>query len=258
MQTPIKIVIDQNPVGVVISIVALAVSIIALALSTRGRRLERERTLRSQLSEVLREYASTLLERSRVTSATDRDRPTPSGVTAVLDQLESFLVQQINYLAEQIPRLVTSVEWCAIGYSNGRSGDFVRADMYYKRGIEASTDAMYKIGAAIAYAWCLYTQRRFEEGRSTYRQHLANLTNNDDFARYQKGRAYMFWGMNECTFAQSETQSKQAFEGAFSEFTGISMKSFRENALKELEKARVDSSPGPSPTEQVVFGQANT
>lgn len=229
-----------------ISGLALLVSAIALFLSTRRAGYETQRTLRAQLNEVLRELSALGIEVQKVQY---RGRTEPDYAAALApahNQQQVFLVQQAVYLAGQIPALVSSAEWTAMGYFSALSNDMLTGNSCYSRAVQVAPDAVKRLSAKTAYAWFLFTQRRFEEARAQYREGLAELTQNDNFARYQKGRTNMFWGQNERLFAKANTLAQTAFEAAASEFAGIDLDAVRESALKELEAAKQAPSTHPA------------
>lgn len=245
-----------------ISILALAVSVTAVTISALSGRYEKRRTIRSQLTEVLRQIAALRIEAQKLRHETQQEPAYASELSASFDQQQGVLLQQARYLADQIQSLVTSVDWTAIGFASALNSDLIGAETYYKRGIDAAApDPTYSLSAMVAYAWFLFMQGRPEEAREQYKIGLSQRIQNDNFARYHKGRTYMFWGTNERDFAHSPTGSETAFENAASQFASIDIPAFRENALKELASAKRASPTAPS--EQAKFlqaapGQANT
>jgi Tfp pilus assembly protein PilF len=222
----------------IISAAAFLLSVVALVLSTLNGWHERQRTIRSQLNEVLRQMAAVMIEQQKTQHEGINDPGYAARLAPAFNQQQSFLIQQAKYLAEQIPKLVTSVEWSAVGYFNALAGDLVAADSYYSRAVQVAPDSTYKLNAIVPYAWFLFTQRRFEEARDLYKKGLAGVRLSDNFTRYQKGRVYMFWGQNERDFAKANLLSQQAFEAATAEFTGMDIEASRESAQKELDAAK--------------------
>ena len=155
-------------------------------------------------------------------------------LSPAFDQQQTFLLQQARYVTDQIPDLVVSVEYTAMGYFYWLAGDLPAAEANYKKAVDRAPDTTYRLSAITAYSWFLFTQRRFEEAREQYRKGITERIQTDHFARYQKGRTYMFWGLNERNLAQASSLAEQAFESAAAEFRGIDLEALRENALKEL------------------------
>jgi tetratricopeptide (TPR) repeat protein len=117
-----------------------------------------------------------------------------------------------------------------MGYFYWPAGDLPAAEANYKKAIERAPDTTYRLSAIVAYSWFLFTQRRFEEAREQYRKGISERTQTDHFARYQKGRAYMFWGINERNLADANVLAEQAFQSAVAEFRGIDLEALRGNA----------------------------
>jgi hypothetical protein len=122
----------------------------------------------------------------------------------------------------------------------------IAAETYYRRGLDAAKDPSYRLTASTAYAWFLFAQRRFEEAREEYKTGISNRVGSDNFARYQKGMSYRFWGENERFWAGSSMAAQQAFESAASEFRGIDLAEFRNNVLRDLENIRSATAAPPS------------
>ena len=227
------------------SAAALLLSLVALVLSTLSGWHEKQRTIRGQLSEVLRQLAEVMIEQQKTQHEGLNDPGYAARLAPAYGQQQRFLIQQAKYLAGQIPALVTSVEWSAIAYFNALTGDLVAADRYYSRAVKVAPDSNYQLSSIVAYAWFLFTQRRFEEARELYKKGLSAVRLNDNYTRYQKGSTYLYWGQNEREFAQANILSQQAFEAAAAEFNGIDIEASRDAALRDLEAAR--RAPGAAP-----------
>jgi tetratricopeptide (TPR) repeat protein len=222
-----------------ISALAFVVSGAALVASTMRWREERKRTIRGQLSDVLRQIGSALLENQKLLHEVGQDNPEYfQQLSAAVNQQQLFLQQQAIYLAVQIPDLVSSVEYIAVAYVSVLQGDVIRADEYYKKAVELAPDSAYRLTARRAYAWFLFTQRRFEEGRRQYEMALSDYTGSDNLARSQRGLTYQFLGQNELNFANAPRRAEEAFESAEGEFKGIDIESVRQTALKNLQSAK--------------------
>jgi tetratricopeptide (TPR) repeat protein len=208
-------------------------SLVALIISTLNGWHEKQRMIRGQLNEVLRQLAAITIDEQKL----QNDPAYAATLAPAFGAQRNFLVEQSKYLSEQIPKLVTSIEWGAIAYFNMLVNDQVTADSYYSRAVETA-DPTHQLGAITARAWFLFTQRRFEEARELYKKGLAAARANDNFARYSKGKVHMFWGQNESFFAKAPTLSQQQFEAAAAEFSGIDIDAAKQAALNELNAAR--------------------
>lgn len=221
-----------------ISALAMLVSVAAFVVSLIRGRYERERSIRGQLNEVLRQSASVQVENAKVANEIGRPPTYYTQMSNAYNQQLSFLTEQARYLAEQIPHLVTSIEYSAIAWFTALANNLVGAEDYYKRGITTAPDTVQRLMAYRTFAAFLYTQRRFEEAREQYRLGFAQYSGSDNFARYHRGLTYQYYGWNELNFANSPRRAEEAFESAESEFRGIDVSALRESALRGLEDAK--------------------
>lgn len=234
--------------AVVVTVAGLVLSIIALVISIRTARSERRHATRSQLNEVLRQMAAVMIERQKLQHENQNNDPGyVQRLSPAFDQQQSFLLQQARYLADQIPDLVGSVEWTALGYFNALGNDLIAAEGYYRRAAEVAPDPASRLASSGAFAWFLFTQRRFEEAREVYTRALTQRTGSDNFVRYQRGKAYLFWACNERDWASAPQRAVDAFEAVANEFRGIDIEALRLSALQELEAAKNPMTVPPQP-----------
>ncbi len=152
-------------------------------------------------------------------------------------QMVSYLTQA-SYLAEQIPDLVSFVEYNTLATIYASSGDMFQADPLYRKAIDVSPNNSYKGLATASYAQFSFTQRRFEDGRRSFENALSLLAGSDNFARYNAGQTYMRWALCELNAAHRESRANELFDSAQNEFNGIDVVVSREEALRYLEAIR--------------------
>ena len=156
--------------------IALMLSIVAYVNGEIKGASEQQRTMRSQLTNVLGRIISSNLENTKAFRDAGQSDPFYyQQVSSILNQQNAFLLQQAMYVSEQIPSLVTTVELNTIALANASAGDIVVAERYYKRAIDTSPSDYYKSLATRSYATFLFPQRRFEEGRDQFRKAVSLL-----------------------------------------------------------------------------------
>lgn len=180
----------------------------------------------------------------------NNEKPIPcyQAVSSILNQRNVFLLEQAVYLTEQVPKLVTAVEYNTLAGANANAGDVFTAEKYYLKGIARSDGAFYKSIALRGYAAFLFPQRRFEEGRALFKQAISLLQGGSNQVRFTNGYTYQMWAWNELHNAESIERARQLFESAASEYTGIDNDKVSSDALAGLYAAI----PLPSSTSQPV------
>jgi tetratricopeptide (TPR) repeat protein len=191
--------------------------------------------------------AAVMIERKKLQHENQNDSSYVQQLSSAFDQQQSFRLQQTRYLANQIPDLITSVEWTSLGFFNALGNDLIAAERCYHRAVEVAPDPASRLTASVGLAWFLFTRRRFGEAREVYPPALEQLTGSDRFARYQRGKAYLFWACNERDWASAPKQAENAFEAAAEEFRGIDIDAYRLSALHELEAAKNFTTPPQPP-----------
>ncbi|MCC6612635.1 MAG: hypothetical protein IT320_04095 [Anaerolineae bacterium] len=222
----------------IISGVAVLLSFIALIVSQQSARHEQKRTLRSQLSDTLQRITDTQLENAKLFVEAANTNPIYyQTASATLNQQQGFLLSLASYLAEEIPELVTSVEYNTLAYSLAWSGDVLTAEKYYRKAIDVSPDAYYRSLATRSYASFLFPQRRFEEARDQYREALTLVKGGDDRARSTNGYTYQMWAVNELMIANAERRAEELFDSARNEIVGIENRGMQNQMLQGLQAA---------------------
>ncbi|MBE0689529.1 MAG: hypothetical protein IH587_05335 [Anaerolineae bacterium] len=222
----------------VISGIAVLLSFIALIISQRSSRHEQKRTLRSQLSDTLQRITDTQLANAKLFVEAATTNPIYyQTASSTLNQQQAFLLSLASYLAEQIPELVTSVEYNTLAYSLAWSGDVLTSEKYYRKAIDVAPDEYYRSLATRSYASFLFPQRRFEEARAQYREALTLVKGGDDRARSTNGYTYQMWAVNELMIANAEKRAEELFDSARNEFAGIENRGLQNQNLQGLQAA---------------------
>lgn len=237
---------SKDVVNLLISTVALLLSGVATSVSiSRGKReeerskREEERTIRNQLSDILSKINSTNIENAKFfREAGTQDPALFQAVSSALNQQQAFLLDEGMYLADRIPRLVSAVEYNTLALAHTNFGNMVNAEKLFKRAVEVSQDDYYRSLATRSYAFFLFSQRRFEDGRKSYRDALSLITASDNYSRYTNGYTYQQWAMNERSWANSWQRAEELFDSAKNEFNGIDAEAIRDQALQGLEQVK--------------------
>ncbi len=235
-----------------ISLLAFFLSLAATVISLVRSKHEKQRAIRKEITDTLGKIVATALESAKLFhDSAEKDPMYYQSVSSTLNQQNAFLLYQAMYLTDQVPDLVTAVEYNTIAAANANAGDLIAAEKYYRRAVEVSPNNYYRSLAIRSYASYLFPQRRFEEARENFSKSIALLNGGDDMARYTNGMTYQMWAWNEANNAASPKRAETLFESALNEFNGIGNETIRRNALNGLQAARLSpfsSNPAPQPT----------
>ena len=213
-------------------------SAIYTAIYGSGGKYDQQRTLRNQLTDVLKQIFDTQLEQvKQYQDAVGKNPLYMQNITSVLSQQNAALLSQATYLADQIQELVTPVEYSTIAMASAQMGNYPRANLCAKRAVEMSKDNYFKAIASRIYANILFTQGEVERGRQYFNLAVSLLGGEDNLDYYTKGFTYQFWAVNEKTFAPSDNRGEKLFENARNEYKKISIQMVQDMAINELELA---------------------
>lgn len=233
----------RDKIALVTSGLALILSAIAFVNSEIKGVSEKQRTIRSQLTDVLSRIIALNLENARTYRDAGKDPFYYQQVSGILNQQNAFLLQQAMYLSEQIPSLVSAVELNTIAAGNANAGDLVIAEKYYKRAIDSAGNDYYRSLATRSYAAFLFPQRRFEEGRDEFRKAVTLLKGGDNVIRLTNGVTYQMWGYSEMQSGASPQVVDDLFQKARTEFAGIDNQFLRDTSLQGLDATRRNPTP---------------
>lgn len=236
----------KDIVSIMISVLALIISIVATINTEKKANTEKERTIRSQLTDVLSRIIALNLENAKLFKETASSDPAYyQNVSSILNQENSFLLHQAVYLTGQIPNLVSAFELNTIAVAHANAWDMLIAEQYHKKAIQFCHNDFNKSLATRSYANFLFTQRRFEEGREQFRQAIILLKGGDNLVRYTNGLTYQMWAISEMIYALSPHLAEDYFLNAKNEFSGIDNEYTKSNALKGLDAAQKQTASPP-------------
>jgi tetratricopeptide (TPR) repeat protein len=145
------------------------------------------------------------------------------------------------------PNVGFDVELIAVATALATMGDLPLAEVYFKKAIEKSPSAYYKVVNLSMYAGFLFQQSRYAEGRGIYRDSLACLDDSTDFNRWANGTTYQAWFIDEVWNRDGASdEANKYYDNARRLFQSLSVAATREGALHDLELAR-GSPDGPPP-----------
>jgi type II secretory pathway pseudopilin PulG len=226
----------KDYITVAISLLALLFSIIASTLSLRNKKHDDERNLRSLLNDSIDKIRSIRTEQAKYRSEHFSNPQTEAVAGLFNHQINSFTRLAV-YITDQIPSLVTDIEYATIADAFGWTGDQQKARQYWDKAIYNSKDSYYEIINRRDYANFLFTYGSIGEGRDQYKRALELSPINDDTSKYMTGYTYRMWGVNE-RGAGNEMTSKEYFDKVAEAYGTIALNGFRTFALNDLELAR--------------------
>jgi hypothetical protein len=183
---------------IAISILALGVSVISAifsyrlqSLAVRLQSLDSRKSSREQLNSVINELIKLNAENNSLwlTPLELRNVSYYQRVSTITQTAVS-LSRQAVYLAEQLSRLVTDVEFITIAQGLVISGDTILAENYYLMAIDSSTSSFYKVNNTRIYADFLFNQGKHEQGRDLYESALKEFGNNTDWEKMINAHTY--------------------------------------------------------------------
>lgn len=123
------------------------------------------------------------------------------GMHKIINQQRSSFARQAIYLIEQVPSLVSDIEYATVADALAGIGDVPRAEAFYLEAIKNSKHRIYKIWNIRSYARFLYDNNRYEEGRKYYREALLIFDGNDsenfDYVKGENVHTYLYWAEME-------------------------------------------------------------
>jgi tetratricopeptide (TPR) repeat protein len=229
----------KDLISIVLSALAFLLSASATVISLIRSRHEKQRAIKREITETLGRIVSTALESAKVYRESRESDPAYfQTVSSILNQQNTFLLNQATYLAEQVPGLMTAIEYNTIASATANAGDFIAADRYYKKAVEVSPNDYYRALAMRSYANFLFSQQRFENARGLFKTALGLITGSGNFVRYTNGFTYQMWAWNEANQAKQQQFADLLFERAANEFNQIDNQAVLRDALAQLQAAR--------------------
>ena len=243
----------KDLISISLSILAFVLSGSATIISLFRARQEKQRAIKREITDTLGRIVATALDSAKAYRETAQSDPNYfQAVSSILNQQNTFLLNQATYLAEQVPTLITAVEYNTIAMATANAGDLIAADRYYKKAVDASTNPYFRALAMRSYANFLFSQHRFDEARKLFKQAVGLLAGTGDFVHFTNGFTYQMWAWNELNLARAKGQADVYFEIAANEFMAIENMPVRSDALMRLQLAR-SGDPAGHPANKPAF-----
>ncbi len=235
----------KDLISISLSILAFVLSGSATIISLVRARQEKQRAIKKEITETLGRIVATQLDNAKLYRETAQSDPAYfQAASSILNQQNTFLLNQATYLAEQVPTLITAIEYNTIASATANAGDLIAADRYYKKAVDVSPNVYFRSLAIRSYANFLFSQLRFDEARKNFKQSVGMFTGTGDFVHFTNGYTYQMWGWNELNLAHAKQQADVYFEIAANEFMAIENEAVKRDALMRLQLARVGDPAG--------------
>ncbi|WUR12193.1 hypothetical protein E7V67_021190 [[Empedobacter] haloabium] len=224
----------KDDIALAVSILAFALSLFATVLGELRADDDKQRTVRSQLTEVLRGLMSVQMEHAKLMHESKDDAMYQTTGSAALGQQNGFLLDQAFYLADQVPHLVTTYEYNTMAVAGANAGNVLAAEKYYRKAVEVAYSPLYRSQAIRAYAMFLFAQHRFMEAREQFALALRQPLGRDNLSRQNDAVTYQSWAWNEQHLARSEQRARELYRKASDEISGIDVEFLRSAMQQRL------------------------
>ncbi|MDQ6828861.1 MAG: tetratricopeptide repeat protein [Gemmatimonadota bacterium] len=232
-------------------IIALAFSFTAFVvsmISLRQKKFETERAIRRELSDAIDKINKINIETAKLWE--DGITPAEQNMLNVYGQQGVSLTRQALYLAEQIPKRVSDVEYGTIAQALINLGNLSQADAYYRKSVEQSPDEFAKALNKRVYAHFLFMTGQVERGRQLFQECLAPFDAQGDYNLYAKGTTYLRWAMAETIFTSRQageekfTAARDAIQHISNSMLQMNARREYDNTLSELTRQMTPPRPG--------------
>lgn len=120
----------KDIVAISISSLAFLLSLVATIISVVRSKYEKQRVIKKEITDTLGKIVSTTIENAKLyRESAEKDPPYYQAVSSILSQQNAFLLQQATYLTDEVPDLVTAVEYNTIATATANAGDLISADL---------------------------------------------------------------------------------------------------------------------------------
>jgi tetratricopeptide (TPR) repeat protein len=221
---------------------ALIVSITSFVLTFRQRVLENIRGVRKSLTDVISDLGDVALARAKL----DADNPTVTEQITRLRRLYNsqrrYLANHAEYLAAQIPALVSDIDYSVLAVAFDAIGDYDRAQKHWENCVSASPSAPLLAMNLRGFARFLFFQGNAQLGRKKYHESLEVELPDTDNIRQIRADTYAMWAKTEMDFGY-EQEARRLKEQAISTAKRIAHKGMRAEFLVSARMLFVEEPP---------------
>lgn len=183
-----------------LSLLALVVSVISLFMTFRQRAQENQRGVRKTLSETLGQ----LVEVSMSFAKLDAEHPEQTDQIVALRRMHNtqrrYLANHAEYLVEQIPSLVTDIDYNLLAQAFRSIGDYDKVQKYWELCVDKSESNVIRAMILRGYANFLFFQGNPQLGRKKYQESLELPLPDTDNIRRERADTYALWARVEMDF----------------------------------------------------------
>lgn len=202
---------------VTISSLALLTSVTSFFLSFKQRSDENHRGIRKSLSETLGELTEVSIIRHKL----DIEYPESTDKIVVLRRMYNsqrrYLASHAEYLAEQIPALITEIDYNLLAGAYHSIGDYSKTQHYWSLCVEKSPSDVIRAMNLRGYARFLFALKGVELGRQKFDEALSLFRPDTDPSLRERADTYAMWAKIEHDFgfkAESVSLKLQALAEA--------------------------------------------
>ena len=225
----------KDLITLAISSLAFIVAVLSFINTLRQRRVDNQRTLRIALTDVIAELVGTDWERSQL----DRENPGTSDdkivdMRRILNSKRSYLVRHGDFLAEQMPDLITDADLNSLARAFADIGDYDKAHAYWRRCVARSSTSLIRSMNLRGYGRFLFRLGEFGGGRKAYRESLEIEVPDNDETRRIRADTYAMWMKAEQDYGFTE-ESQRLRDSAISFARRIGTTKSREDMIAYVE-----------------------
>ncbi|MFQ5799963.1 MAG: hypothetical protein ACE5H0_14900 [Bacteroidota bacterium] len=183
-----------------ISLLALLLSGFAGYYSQKAQRAEEIRSKKEELRKTVAAVVE-LREDFQQRIARMTDLREQESAALLWNNKRLIHLEFAEFLATQIPNLVSSSEYLVLAYEREVDSNFTRAKRHYEMAVKAGSTALSKVNALRALGQIYFRQgplQDFEKGREYFRKAAELLANPPDpYLVYSQGWTYQQWAFAE-------------------------------------------------------------
>lgn len=230
----------KDIVSLLISILAFVLSFIVTIYTIVVGILDKKRTIRTQLTDVFNKMFDANLESIKQNiDLLDKDQYYIQSVNQQFSQQFAALLEQAMYLANQIAKDVTTIEYNTLAAANAGIQQYALANTYARKSIEVCPpkDLYYQALATRGYASMLFPQGNIKEGRVQFDSALKLLAKSNidkNLLHYTNGMTNQQWATYESYFAVADNKTEALLDEAKKEYEQIDIQFVKQNALANL------------------------
>lgn len=207
-----------------------------------AEQFERRLAIRSELTDLLSRIMRAQLDNTKLLKEHATDPVYMQAVSSTLSQENAFLLSEARLLIDQIPELVGTVEYNTVAVALHNAFEPVSAEEYFRRSIEVARTPFERTSSQRSYAYFLFAQQRFDEGRALYEDAVGQAARGTSLAHQTDGYTLQSWAYNELTFAGDGARADELFARARAEYEAIGNPALRDQLLTGL-AAMLNSDP---------------